>query len=248
VLHSALAKTPLSSRIVLLAVVFVLSGAQPSALGGIGDTSSYEFLAGQSTVVQTGGFAGVDETYVVQGQFRLTANANAGMASFSAVDARLLNPTGFLPTQDLGKLFNMTELQGTVVNDTLIEFRGIAAHGTNTGIALKLQFTNNTVRLTGQTSPPPGSADFFVFSLDAVAQKKYGGGTRDLHNTNLIFESDILNAIGTNLPTHTAMDIPAIHTFSAWGFEDGIDGGSEDTWWLFGEKDYPGLWWDFLGL
>jgi hypothetical protein len=116
VLHSAFAKT-LPFRIALLPVVFFWFGAQALALGGIGDTSSYEFLAGQSVVIQTGGFAGVNETYVVQGQFQLTANANTGVASFSAVNARLLNPTGFLPTQNLGELFNMTELQGAVVQN-----------------------------------------------------------------------------------------------------------------------------------
>jgi hypothetical protein len=30
----------------------------------------------------------------------------------------------------------------------------------------------------GQTTPPPNSADFFIFNLDAVAQlRKYGGGS-----------------------------------------------------------------------
>ena len=67
-------------------------------------SGSYVFLPDQSTVHQTGGFAGVNETYPIQGQFQLTVDANSSVASFNAVDAILLNPTGFLYTQSLDDL------------------------------------------------------------------------------------------------------------------------------------------------
>jgi hypothetical protein len=35
-------------------------------------TSIYMFVPGQSTVIQTGGIAGVHETYGIEGKFRLT--------------------------------------------------------------------------------------------------------------------------------------------------------------------------------
>ena len=83
-------------------------------------TSTYVFT-GKSTVVQTGGFAGVNETYPIQGEFQLTVDANAGVASFDAVNANLLNPTGFLPTESLG------ELVGCVVGlDVVDDFQSVA--------------------------------------------------------------------------------------------------------------------------
>ncbi len=160
-------------HIIGLTVIILLLEMQVDAQGY---ASTYVFTD-ESTVTQTGGLAGVDETYLVQGQFQLTVDTDAGVASFGAVDANLLNPTGFLPTESLGGLFNMTMLESTAMNGRLIEFRGKTTDNTNTDITLKLEFTNRAVRLTSQTIPPPNNADFFVFELDAVAQIKYSGGT-----------------------------------------------------------------------
>jgi hypothetical protein len=144
------------------------------------DTGTYVFLSDQSTVVQTGGIAGVHETYPIEGQFRLSVDFDAGTASFSQVDANLLDESPFLPTQSLGELFNMTKLVGTFAGDMAIDFAGRTADGTDTNILLKLTFTDDLVHLTGETIPPPNSADFFYFNLDAVALKKYAdGGTYD---------------------------------------------------------------------
>ena len=41
-------------------------------------TSIYIFEPNQSTIVQTGGFAGVNWTYTVEGQFQLTVDFEAG--------------------------------------------------------------------------------------------------------------------------------------------------------------------------
>ena len=72
------------------------------------ETSTYVFLSDQSTVVKTGGFAGVHETYPIEGQFQLTVDANA--ASFDYVDAFLLSPISSSPPQSLGELFNINLL------------------------------------------------------------------------------------------------------------------------------------------
>lgn len=160
-------------QIIVLAGIILLFEVQVHAQGY---TSAYVFTD-ESQVTQTGGLAGVDETYLIRGQFQLTVDIDAGVASIAAVDANLLNPTGFLPTTSLGELFNMTVLESTTVNSTLIEFKGKTADNTDTDVELKLEFTNRAIRLTGQTMPPSHSADFFVFDLDAVAQLKYSGGT-----------------------------------------------------------------------
>ena len=93
----------------LILLVICFFGLQANA-----ETSIYVFVPGQSTVVQTGGFAGVHETYGIEGKFRLTVDFDAGIASFDMVDANLTEPTGFLYSQSLGEIFNMTALAGTI--------------------------------------------------------------------------------------------------------------------------------------
>ncbi len=175
---------------------FFLFSLDAAAQRKYGKTSTHVFLSDESTVVKTGGFAGVHETYPIEGQFQLTVDANAGVASFDYVDAFLLSPISSSGPQSLGELFNMTELVGTVVNDALIEFRGKTADNTNTDITLTLTFTDAAVQLTGQTIPPPNSADFFIYELDAVAQRKYGGGTGEPNDPYLIYTAKQMNVIG----------------------------------------------------
>jgi hypothetical protein len=159
-------------------------------------TDVYTFVPDQSTVVQTGGFAGVHEIYQIEGQFRLSIDFDTSTASFVQVDANLLEPSGFLYTQNLDELFNMTELVGTVVDDTTINFEGKAADDTNTDVRITLTFADDSVRLIGETIPPPNSADFFIYNLDAVAQRKFAGGTGEPNNPYQITTSEQLISIG----------------------------------------------------
>ncbi len=161
-------------------------------------TSTYVFEPDRSTVVQSGGFAGVHETHPVEGQFRLLVDFDAGSASFSQVEAHLPGKGGFLPTQDLDALFNMTGLVGTVTGDGAVTFEGRTTDGPKSDVVMTLTFTDNSVHLGGQTIPPAGSADFFVLNLDAVADRKYGGGTGEPESPYLIATPEHLNAIGAN--------------------------------------------------
>ncbi|MFH1883693.1 MAG: GLUG motif-containing protein [Planctomycetota bacterium] len=160
------------------------------------ETSTYVFLSEQSKVVKTGGIAGVHETYPIEGQFRLTVDFDAGMALFSQVDANLIDESGLLYERSLGVIFNMAELLGTVVDDTTIEFVGKTADGMESDILLTLTFRGDSVHLTGRTVPPPNSADFFIYELDAFASKKYGGGTGEANGPYLIYTAEQMNAIG----------------------------------------------------
>ncbi len=159
-------------------------------------TSTYVFLSDQSKVVKTGGIAGVHETYPIEGQFSLTVDFDTGMALFSQVDANLIDESGLLYERVLGVIFNMAELLGTVVDDTTIEFVGKTADGMESDILLTLTFRGDSVHLTGRTVPPPNSADFFIYELDAVASKKYGGGTGESNGPYLIYTAEQMNAIG----------------------------------------------------
>ena len=162
----------------------------------LAQTSIYIFDSSQSTVVQTGGFAGVHETYPVDGRFWLSVDFDAGIALFEMVDANLFEPTGFLYTQDLGELFNMTELAGSFTSETTIDFQGKTTDDTNTDIHLTLTFMDDSVHIAGETIPPPNSADMFYYNLDALARRKYGGGTGEPNNPYQIATAEDLIQIG----------------------------------------------------
>jgi hypothetical protein len=146
------------------------SQASKSKTGPTSDTSQLEFVPDQSTIVQTGGIAGVHWTYGIEGQFRLTVDFNARKASFSQVDAVATNDGPPQRTQDPNAVFNMTKLTGTVDDDLFITFTGKAADGSD--VVVTATFQGDLVHLVGGTTPPVGSADMFVFSLDAWAKTK----------------------------------------------------------------------------
>ena len=187
--------------LVLLAICLFGQVAEAKYGGGSNtmdsaQTSTYVFLTDQSKVVKVGGFAGVHETYPIEGQFQLTVDFDAGMALFSQVDANLIDDSGLLYERSLGVIFNMAELLGTVVDDTTIDFVGQTADGMESTILLTLTFRGDSVHLTGRTVPPPNSADFFIFELNAVASKKYGGGNGGPNDPYLIYTTEQMNAIG----------------------------------------------------
>ena len=161
----------------LIAVCLVVMPAHAkyggSGMAGSAATSTYVFVPDQSTVVQTGGIAYVHRTYSIEGQFDLTVDPNAGTASFAHVDANATDDSPFKRTLDPNHVFNMASLVGTVVDDATVKFTGKASDGSDILITLTIQ--DDLAHLIGQTTPPPNSADFFIFSLDAVAQRKYGG-------------------------------------------------------------------------
>jgi hypothetical protein len=159
-------------------------------------TSTYVFLTEQSKVVKVGGLAGVHETYPIEGQFRLTVDFDAGTAWFGQVDANLIDDSDLLYERSLGIIFNMAELLGTVLDDTIIEFVGKTTDGMESTILLTLTFRGDSTHLAGRTVPPPNSADFFIFELDAAAGKKYGGGTGEPNDPYLIYTAEQMNTIG----------------------------------------------------
>ncbi|MFB0524961.1 MAG: GLUG motif-containing protein, partial [Phycisphaerae bacterium] len=178
-------------RIVPLLFAVCLVSLPAQAADGV---STYVFVSDQSTVLQTGGIAGVHRTYVVEGQFQLSVDPNAGIASFIYVDANAIDDSPYRHTLDPNEVFNMTGLVGTVIGDTIIIFSGKAAD--NSDILIIAILNNDLVYLVGQTFPPAGSADFFIFNLDAVAQRKYGGGSGSAENPYQIYAAEQMNSIG----------------------------------------------------
>ena len=154
-----------------LAAFLLFSLSSCSILPTSSHVSTYEFITDQSKVLETGGFAGVHQTYPIKGNFKLYVNNKTNTASFEHVDATLMEPTGFLTTPNLEKLFNMNKLECTMSNSSTIVFSGKSPED-NSDVSITLTMTDDTVTLKGQTTPPPSTADLFVFNLDAVAKKK----------------------------------------------------------------------------
>jgi len=160
------------------------------------ETSVYVFGTDQSTVVKTCGFAGVHETYAITGQFQLTVDSDVGIASFEMVDANLADDTGTEYGRSLEDIFNMTGLDGAVIDDTTIEFKGKTADGTESDVRLMLSFMDGLARLTGNTTPPPNSADMFFYDVNAVAIKKYSRGTGEPNEPYQIAAAEDLMLLG----------------------------------------------------
>jgi len=183
----------------LIAVCLVGISAQAKYASGSGmaasaETSTYLFVPDQSKLVQTGGIAGVHWTYSIKGEFQLTVDPNAGSASFTHVDANATDDSPFKRTLDLNHVFNMMSLVGTVEPSGSIKFTGKAPDDSDVGITVTLQ--GGLAHLIGQTTPPPNSADFFIFNVDAVAQRKYSGGSGTADDPYQIAAAADLIALG----------------------------------------------------
>ncbi|MBN2129076.1 MAG: right-handed parallel beta-helix repeat-containing protein [Sedimentisphaerales bacterium] len=141
--------------------------ASKSDVGPVSTTNVFTFVPGLSTLFQTGGFAGVHWPHAIEGQFTLSVDFTAGTAWFSEVDAVGTYAGPPARTLDVGEALNMTALAGSIEQDGSIRFTGEGAN--ETAIELTLTFKSDSVQIRGNTTPPPGSADFFILEMDAVA-------------------------------------------------------------------------------
>ena len=142
-------------------VVLVAAGYVPA------QTSTHTFVPKLSTVVQTGGIAGINETHRITGQFQLTIDQVAGTARFDWVDATL-SDSPFLPTRNLNDLFFMTSLVGKVVDYRRIDFVSPWL-APCPEIRITLTIDNGSAHLTGGYCQCV--VDGYCFQLNAVARK-----------------------------------------------------------------------------
>ena len=169
-------KTNLNIRLIV-SVLFLATAGK-----AIGDT--YVFLPDQSTVIEDGGLAGIHETYTVQGQFQLMVDFDANIASFDHVDANLSESVAGGYGQSLDDLFDMTELVGTVVGDTEIEFDTADPMPGGKVVHLDLTFVDNSIHLTGGFCEmwPDG----FCYTLDALLRHCYKCDEVDIYWDGII--------------------------------------------------------------
>ena len=160
-------------RTILMALVLALAGCATAPAAIV--TTTYEFIPDQSNLYVSG--IGGGGPYSIEGQFQLSVDFDAGIASFDQVNAALSEEVlyydydehDFSFTQSLGLLFSMTELESTYVSDTQIDFlleRNIPTFP-SADIHLGVTFMDDSVHLTGRFSDP--IPDGHGYSMDAVA-------------------------------------------------------------------------------
>ncbi|MFC1766033.1 hypothetical protein ACFL6U_28640 [Planctomycetota bacterium] len=103
----------------------------------------------------------------------MTVDLNARTATFSQIDAVATDDGPPVRELDLNHEFSLDSVVGFITDDGTIEFNAKAVNGSD--IVLSLTFSDNLVHLVGETISPDGSADFFIFNLDAFAQKDSDG-------------------------------------------------------------------------
>lgn len=145
---------------------------------GRADTSTYSFVPRKSTLRVTGGFAGVDLTYFLLGQFQLTADFDERVASFDEMDA-ILVAEPHAPQDDgwywldgtgLNDTFPLTSLDSTPVTPAVIDFASeIIWDGLLHSVEANLAVDGDSVSLTGYAFAI-NAADTFNYHLEAVAE------------------------------------------------------------------------------
>lgn len=129
------------------------------------DTATYRFVAGQSRLVVSGGFAGVHDEYRIEGPLTLTRSED-GTASLSQVAATLSgNGLSGLDGQQLNAVLYLTRLSGLQTGESTMAFTG----RDNSGAVLRLYVTVENQVLTARGASDPPCCDFFQYQMDAMA-------------------------------------------------------------------------------
>jgi len=132
----------------------------------------YKFVPSESTLFQTGGFAGVDFALPISGTFGLVTGyevnfpllePTAWFRDVEAVAAHPWYPEG-LPLDDA---LNLSGLDGTFDDPNLLHFSGSDSQGH--AVELQAELNGPWLHLTGGNRP--GCCDFFTYEIDALARR-----------------------------------------------------------------------------
>ena len=153
----------------------------------------YRVLPRQSTLHQTGGFAGLDSLYRVSGDYGFAHSFSPAIGA-KFVDANLWGtPISPGPTAayviDVDRLLNLDGLEGKRLPVASVfdvyQFQGKSADGS--AVNLYASILGPWMYLRGGTQPPVGSADYFVYQLRALARK---GPFADINGDGVVDASD----------------------------------------------------------
>ena len=214
----------------LSAMILLSLGAQAQAIPPI-ILHEFKFDANASTLGVTGGFAGINDTYGIDGSLGLAIGYDqvfdgpgqislVPFAMFTEVDAVLTGPPGllggpgWLAGTSLDSHLNLTGLEGTVLQSltgTELVFNGVDGGGQPMSVHASLK--NGRLGLKGQNFA--GCCDFFNYRLDATLDSPLKG---DLNHDGFVGIDDlntVLANFGNSVP-------PMLHGDSDWDGYIGI--------------------------
>jgi hypothetical protein len=154
----------------------------------------YRVVPQQSTLHQTGGFAGFDSLYRLTGDYGFAHSFSPAIGA-KFVDANISGipippgPTAAANVIDVDQLLNLDGLTGKLLPVAsafnVYQFQGHSADGS--AVNLYASMLGPWMYLRGGTQPPPGSADYFVYQLRALARK---GPFADVNGDGVVDASD----------------------------------------------------------
>lgn len=228
-MHKALSKriTLCLSAAILLSLAIPAQAIPPIVL------HEFTFDTSASTLNVTGGFAGINDTYGIDGTLSLAIGYDqvfngpgdislVPFAQFTDVDAVLTGPPGllggpgWLAGTDLDSHLNLTGLEGTILQSltgTELVFTGVDGGGQP--MSVRASLASGRLDLKGQNDA--GCCDFFNYLLDATLDAPLKG---DLNHDGFVGVDDlntVLANFGTNVP-------PMLHGDADW---DGFIGISD---------------------
>lgn len=176
-----------------LSAVLVVVSAQPG-LADVSILDHYRVVPQQSTLHQTGGFAGLDSLYRLSGDYGF-AHSFSPQIGANFVDANIWGtpihpgPTAAANVIDVDRLLNLDGLEGKRLPVASLfdvyQFQGKSADGS--AVNLYASILGPWMYLRGGTQPPAGSADYFVYQLRALAHK---GPFADMNGDGVVDASD----------------------------------------------------------
>lgn len=196
----------------LVAVLSVLCVAvSPSQAVPPDQIDSYRLLSRLSTLTQTGGFAGVNNRYHVEGEYDFRREWSGGRPSeplelgVRFTDADLRAPLGeLLPAfLDVDETLNLESLRGELLPQPfaftpyeVYRLEGIINDGApaspleSSTIELFAVTLGPWMYLRGETTPRPWMADFFEYEIRALARTGDWGDFPDWNDDGLIDAAD----------------------------------------------------------
>jgi hypothetical protein len=162
----------------LLLMLTVFTGGQVALGEHPATLTQYRFLPRFSVLNQSGGIAGVDVDFRIRGEFDLMIDNDhqepwGNSAMFENVDAWASHPilAYVLNVDDVLNLSGLTGMQLPVAGPfDAYHFGGTTSDGSK--VDLIATVLGPWLYLNGGTTPPEGSADYFVYELRALARSR----------------------------------------------------------------------------
>jgi hypothetical protein len=187
---------------------------------------SYRFLPRRSVINESGGIAGFNTNYRVEGTFDfriqqtpLTVFPPLHVASFEKVDVAGLHPT--FPDLDVDAALNLSGIRGgeRLTNPRvpgLFHFQGKTADGSS--VSLHAKVDGRWLYLRGGTTAPEGSADYFEYTIRALARRQPDG---DFNRDGKVDSAD--------LTSWSSGEAPSGRDFLAWQRQLGEEAPSVES-------------------